>query len=237
MTNETEPRPEFVGPLRDWFVDELRGPVDTDRQLRRDPPVVGDPPPADITRADARPPRRRRWMLLVNAAAVLAVVVGLALVRSSDDDPGSEGVGEEVRTTVRTAATVDPVASVVETCERYRAGADAGAETLPLGAAPKEVLAAAADVRSRLAAARLELAAIDSSTAIDLHESLRLVDEAIGAADRLNEVAGSDRQAIDVSVENIDLIVAALGRELAKIAGGACEGLPTLREEVLFDEV
>lgn len=222
MPSDTHPRPEFVEPLRDWFVDELRHAVAGDTQLRRDPPVLGELEPADHP-TPAQPHRpRRRWLLLANAAAVLAVLVGLVVVRSAGDEPVPDGT-DPVRDT---AAAVDPATRMAGVCERY----SDGAETLPMGASPAQIVAAADDVQLRLEIARDELVALHSTTTLDLERSVELVDEAIEASERLRDVAGGDRNAVDRSVENVALIVAAWSRELAEVTDGACSGLPTLRE-------
>ncbi|MEM9041759.1 MAG: hypothetical protein AAGD33_17860 [Actinomycetota bacterium] len=218
MASDTDPRPEFVAALREWFVDEVGRPASEgsglERELTVDTALVRD------GRTDVRSEReRRRWVLFANAAAVIGVVVGLGWLATRGSEPVTNPPAESLPTPV-----VDPVAVATGVCAQFRVGA----AELALGASADEVERAASNVRTRLVRAQELLD--DAVTGGDLDEARRLAGEGIGAADRLLAVADADRQSIDSAVGSLDLIIVAWSRELADLDGDQCPDLPTLRE-------
>ncbi len=219
MVGDTEPREEFAAALREWFVDEV-GRFDTDRRDAASAPM--DQTDLELERPVSDQYRRSRpLMTLANAVAVLVVIVGLWWLATWVEEVPAD---PPVATAAVQEDEPDPVEVAGRVCEEFRIGAP----RLVLGAAGGQVEKAAVDVRLRLVAAA---ASLDEEGPVPvLVEARRLLDEAIDAADRLLAVADEDRQSVDASVRNLDLIVVAWGRELAAVAGEACDDLPTLRE-------
>lgn len=233
MADDETPRPEFASELRRWFVAELERTGDRGRD--GDSTVV-ELVPADAAGDPGPVARPQRWVLVVNAAAIIAALVSVVVVtgreRDATSDPATSAAPEQVdpaRATTAAPKPLDPALAITAVCQDYALDA----AELPFGAPADAVRSAADDVGVRLGVARADLAEIadaDAPTGERLAESLRLLVEAIDAADRLVAIARTgDRGPIDEAVLNLDLIVLAITRQLEPIGGGACT-LPTLRE-------
>lgn len=213
MSGGVIPRREFADPLRDWFVAEL---ADADVHPGTPMPAIPAHEPMQFDEPD-RP--RRGVRNLLSAAVVFGVVAGALFLVVRDDDHDDAGSSTP-------SVVDDPGPRFRQVCERFAVGAG----SLPLGAGPVEIMAAVDDLRVRLDAARSTIEDLVETSGVDATKQLRLIDDAIGRAELLGELADGMRSEIDEAVTNFDLLLLAWGQSMDDLAGEGCSAPPTLRE-------
>lgn len=205
--------------LRDWFVEELSV---------TDPDVPVAIPPPSIELSSPVPERGNRWLLGACAAIVAAVVTGLVVLGQRDVEraplvspPADPGL-----------VTVPPPSSPVDVGSRLTAVCaelhDA-ADRLPLGADAAEVERVAAGIMAALDRTDILLSEAQEHASVDAIREL-VAELRSRVADLPTVATSADRDALDQTVANVDLLMLAVGRQIEQSGGEGCTDLPTMRE-------
>jgi hypothetical protein len=213
--------------LRDWFVEEM-SVVDTSQ------PVSSPPrPPEPLSSTDATRPRLR--FLLTNAAVVVALVAGLIALARRDVDQ-TEPQSPPTETSVLSSIRPGPVgleAILTDACEQLRDGTP----QLPLGADITEIERVSTSLVTALDRADATLSRARGEASVE--EIRELLTEVRSRTVDLPRVAAATsnadgpmhaRETIDQAVDNVDLLLSALGRRIEQYGGRNCVDVATLRE-------
>lgn len=224
MSREPDAPSELRARLRDWFVEELSV---------TDPDVPVASPPSAAIQVSSPVRTRGGWRFLGGYAAVVAAVVaGLVVLSQRDVERVPSVLPPPPTLADRGTVSVPPSPAQVDVGSLLTAAcADLhdAAERLPLGADAAEVERVAAGILAALDRTDTLLSGAQGNVSVDAIRDL-VAELRSRVADLPSIATTTDRDTLDQTVANVDLLMLAVGRRMEQAGGAGCADLTTLRE-------
>jgi hypothetical protein len=228
MTEDTPMPPDMRARLRDWFVAEMEV-TDATTPVSSPPLRLPEPDPPEQNAAG-------RWRRVVATAAVLVMLVAglVALNRRDVDQPQAPAptTGVSPPTVVASSVQLDVATILTDACGHLREES----QRLSLAGDAAEIEQVSTALVAALDRADVTLSHAAGDVAVDEIRGLladlrsRAVDLPAVAAMAADRTDPLQRTSIEQAINNVDLLLAALGRAMER-SGGECADLPALRKQ------